>query len=121
MNRDCPHGVQFTKRMHLCPHCMEPEIERLEAALREALQRFEWLSGNWHDIDVMKSWDPVSCIEAGKMEIAAALEPIRMTEPRSGCEWCSCGDAKCAGDPVCDHCHGDQRMYRPISANESGK
>jgi hypothetical protein len=33
--RDCPHGVQYRKRMHLCPHCMEPEIERLWKRVEE--------------------------------------------------------------------------------------
>ena len=25
--RDCPHGVQYRKRMHLCAACMEPAID----------------------------------------------------------------------------------------------
>jgi hypothetical protein len=29
MTRDCPHGVQYRKRMHLCAPCMEPVIDRL--------------------------------------------------------------------------------------------
>jgi hypothetical protein len=29
--RDCPHGVQYRKRMHECCACMEVEIERLYA------------------------------------------------------------------------------------------
>jgi hypothetical protein len=33
--RDCPHGVQYCKRMQSCAACMEPEIERLEARVEE--------------------------------------------------------------------------------------
>lgn len=33
--RDCPHGVQHRKRLHLCAACMEPEIDRLREIVRE--------------------------------------------------------------------------------------
>lgn len=29
--RDCPHGVQYRKRIGLCAHCTEDELVRVEA------------------------------------------------------------------------------------------
>jgi len=62
--RDCPHGVQYRKRMHLCPHCMEPEIERLR-------ERERTLIDTAHEADGL--------LQEGRVEEAlAALERVRL-------------------------------------------